>query len=203
MQISAEPTMSLRMRRRERFWNAANAITLGRIAAVPLLLAAPLFDGRLGSLLFGFLFLAIALTDLLDGYVARSWDLVTRIGKLLDPLADKLLVATALVVLLGLGRIPSWATWLVALILAREIAVTSLRAMASAEGVVLGASSLAKWKTGFQIAAITALLVHYPLLGIPAHALGLTLLMLATALGVWSGWDYFAAYLSDAGSGSE
>ena len=121
---------------------------------------------------------------------------MTRIGKLLDPLADKLLAMTALVLLVAMPeRIPLWGVPLVILILARELAVTALRAMASAEGVIVAASALGKWKTGFQIAAITALLIHYPWFGVPIHALGIALLVIATGLTVWSGVDYFAAYL--------
>jgi CDP-diacylglycerol--glycerol-3-phosphate 3-phosphatidyltransferase len=194
MQISAEPVGRVSARRRERFWNAANAVTMARIVASPLLLLMPLTPGRTGSFLFGLLFLVISLSDLLDGYLARSWNISTRIGKLLDPLADKLLVMTALIVVVAIGRVPMWALPLVVVVLGREIAVTGLRAMASAEGVVLGASSLGKWKTGFQIAAITGLLIHYPLL-LPMHEVGLVLLVIATGLALWSGWDYFAAYL--------
>ena len=82
-------------------------------------------------------------------------------------------------------------------ILGRELAVTGLRAMAGAEGIVVPASNLGKWKTGFQLAALTALLVHHPFLGLPSHELGLVLLIVATALTVWSGWEYFSAYLGD------
>ena len=145
----------------------------------------------------------MSLTDLLDGYLARKAGEVTRIGKLLDPLADKLLVMFAFVSLLALGRVPLWGVPLVAAILARETAVTSLRAMASAEGVVLQASQLGKWKMGFQIAALTGLLIHYSWLGLPVHALGLALLIIATVLTVWSGYDYFAAYLGRGEGGAE
>ncbi len=182
--------------RREQFWNAPNAITLGRIAASFLLLLLPLFDGRVGSAVVGFGFLAVSLTDLLDGYLARRDGTVTRIGKLLDPLADKLMVMTALVMLVAMpDRIPLWAAPMAVIILAREIAVTGLRAMASSEGVVLHASSLAKWKTSFQTAAVTVLLIHHTWYGVPFHAVGMMLLVLATALTLWSGYDYFKAYL--------
>ncbi len=181
---------------RERFWNAPNAITLGRIAASFLLLLLPLFDGPVGSLVIGFGFLAVSLTDLLDGYLARRNASVTRIGKLLDPLADKVLAMTAMIMLVALpGRIPVWGVPMVVLILGREIAVTGLRGLASSEGILLHASALGKWKTGFQIAALTCLLLHYPLLGLPLHPIGMALLVLATALTLWSGWDYFVAYL--------
>ena len=190
--------MRLRARRgirRERLWNLPNTITLGRIAGAPFMLFLLAVPGEMGSLLFGFGFLLISLTDLLDGYLARRAGDVTRIGKLLDPLADKLLVTFALVALLALGRLPVWAVPMAAIILVREIAVTSLRAMASAEGVILHASTLGKWKASFQVAALTALMIHFPLLGLPAHGIGLGLLGVATGLTLWSGYDYFAAYL--------
>lgn len=198
MQTSGETTSSngIAAPRRENFWNAPNAVTLGRIFSAPFLLLLPFYDGWVGSAVMGFGFLAVSLTDLLDGYLARTYGSVTRIGKLLDPLADKLLAMTALVLLVAMPeRIPLWGVPLVVLILARELAVTALRAMASAEGVVVAASSLGKWKAGLQIAAITALLVHYPWFGVPMHGLGITLLVIATGFTVWSGVDYFAAYL--------
>ncbi len=182
--------------RPEPFWNVPNAITLGRIAVSPLVLLLPLMSGWTGSAVIGGGFLAVSLTDLLDGYLARRWGSITRIGKLLDPLADKLLTMTALVLLVAMpGRIPLWGVPLVVAILARELAVTALRAMASAEGVVISAALLGKWKTGFQIAALTVLLIHYPWFGLPVHELGLGLLVIATAFTLWSGYDYFASYL--------
>jgi len=197
MQIFAESSTVGPLRiRREPFWNAPNSITLGRIAASFLLLLLPLFSGRVGSAVMGFGFLAVSLTDLLDGYLARRGGTVTRIGKLLDPLADKVLVMTALVLLVAMpDRIPLWGAPMAVLILAREISVTGLRAMASSEGVVLQASSLGKWKTGFQTAALTCLLVHHTWFGVPLHAIGMMLLVLATVLTLWSGYDYFVAYL--------
>jgi CDP-diacylglycerol--glycerol-3-phosphate 3-phosphatidyltransferase len=180
----------------ENFWNLPNAITLLRIGLTPFLLMLPWFEGAAWSAIMGFGFLAISLTDLLDGYLARRHGTESRIGKLLDPLADKLLVMTAFVMLVAVDRIPSWGLPLVIAILGREIAVTALRAMASAEGIVVEASPLGKWKTGFQIAALTALLVHFPMLGLPVQQLGLVLLIVATVLTVWSGYEYFALYLT-------
>lgn len=195
MQTSAD-TLARMTPHRERFWNAANSVTLVRIAAVPLLLVLPLFPGYEGSAVMGFGFLAVSLTDLLDGYLARRDGTVTRIGKLLDPLADKLLVTTALVVLVAMDdRIPLWGVPLVVVILAREIAVTALRAMASAEGLVIQASPLGKWKAGFQTAALTCLLLHYPWLGLSMHWVGMALLGVASVLTIWSGYNYFAAFM--------
>jgi CDP-diacylglycerol--glycerol-3-phosphate 3-phosphatidyltransferase len=194
MQISTDVPRRLHVPR-EHFWNVPNTITLVRIGVGPLLLLLLLFPGPQASAVFGIGFLAVSLTDLLDGYLARRDGLVTRAGKLLDPVADKLLVTTALVVLLATQRIPLWGAPLVALILARDTAVSGLRAIASAEGMVLHASSLGKWKMGFQTAAGTALLLHYPWLGLPMHGLGMALLGVAATLSVWSGYDYFAAYM--------
>ena len=194
MQISAETV--LRRERRETFWNPANAISLGRIAMTPLLLLHPFATGWGESAVAGFAFLGVSLTDLLDGYLARRRGTITRIGKLLDPLADKLLVMTALVLLVALPeRMPLWAVPMVIAILGREMAVTGLRGMASAEGVILQAAAMGKWKTGLQTAAITCLLVHHPWFGVPLHGIGLLLLAVATALTVWSGFQYFASYL--------
>src|SRR5262245_20767788 len=135
--------------RRERFWNLPNTITVLRTGAVPVLLLLPIFDhSRTASHAIAWIFIVAALTDLLDGWLARRGQQVTHIGKLLDPLADKLLVSTALVVLLVSHepgapewptRIPAWATWMVVVIIGRELAVTGLRSIASAGGRVVAA----------------------------------------------------------------
>jgi CDP-diacylglycerol--glycerol-3-phosphate 3-phosphatidyltransferase len=188
--------------RAERFWNLPNTITVLRIGVVPVLLLLPLFAGRLGSQVTAWIFIVAAVSDLVDGWLARRGQQVTRIGKLLDPLADKLLVATALIVLLSMARIPAWATWMVVVIIGRELAVTGLRGLASAQGQIMGASNLGKAKTLTQNVAIGALLFPDPTLGLPAHAIGLLLLAAATALTIWSGYDYFSAYFGANRSGS-
>jgi CDP-diacylglycerol--glycerol-3-phosphate 3-phosphatidyltransferase len=180
----------------EKIWNAPNLITLSRIAATPLLLLNLWWQGRFWSTVVGAGFLAVSLTDLLDGYLARRRGVETRIGTLLDPLADKILVMTALIVLVAVPRLNEWGVIMAIAILGREIAVTGLRAMASAEGVVVPAAPLGKWKTGFQIAALTGLLLHYPFFGISMNLLGMALLIIATVITVWSGYAYFASYLS-------
>ena len=178
----------------ERFWNLPNTITVLRIGAVPVLLFLPLVSGRVGSQVTAWIFIVAAVSDLLDGWLARRGQQVTRIGKLLDPLADKLVVATALIVLLSIGRIPAWATWMVVVIVGRELAVTGLRGLASAQGQIMGASTLGKAKTLTQNVAIGALLFPDPTLGLPAHEIGLVLLAVATALTIWSGYAYFSEY---------
>jgi CDP-diacylglycerol--glycerol-3-phosphate 3-phosphatidyltransferase len=178
----------------ERFWNAPNTITVLRAAVVPVLLLVPLFPGKRGSAVIAWIFIVAAVSDLLDGYLARRGKMVTHIGKLLDPLADKLLASTALIVLLAVDRIPPWATWMVVVIVGRELAVTGLRSIASAGGQVLHASSSGKLKTLVQNIAIGALLFHHTTLGLDANAVGLGFLAVATVLTLASGYRYFADY---------
>jgi CDP-diacylglycerol--glycerol-3-phosphate 3-phosphatidyltransferase len=179
---------------REHFWNLPNTITVVRVGVVPVLLLLPWFSDRSGSIAIGWCFIIAALTDIVDGWLARRGQQVTRIGKLLDPMADKLIVSTALVVLVATGRIPIWATWMVVVIVGRELAVTGLRGLASSQGRVMAASGYGKLKTLTQNFAIGALLFHYPMLGLPAHEIGLSLLAVATVLTLGSGYAYFAAY---------
>ena len=104
----------------DQIFNIPNTITLVRISVVPLLLLMPLMLDKLGSQVMAWVFLAAVLTDVLDGWIARSWKMVTRLGKLLDPLADKLLVTTALIMMLAVGRLTAWQAGMVVIIVARE-----------------------------------------------------------------------------------
>jgi CDP-diacylglycerol--glycerol-3-phosphate 3-phosphatidyltransferase len=189
--------------RPERLWNWPNTITVLRTGAVPiLLLFPPLADSRAGSQAMAWIFIVAALTDLLDGWLARRGQQVTHFGKLLDPLADKLLAATALIVLLAAGRIPGWGTPMVVVIVGRELAVTGLRGFAQARGHIMAAAWPGKLKTLLQNIAIGALLFPSPQWGLPAHTVGLCFLVAATALTLWSGYGYFASYFADAGAWS-
>jgi CDP-diacylglycerol--glycerol-3-phosphate 3-phosphatidyltransferase len=187
---AAEPTRI----GREKFWNLPNTITVVRVGVVPILLLLPWFENPSGSLFIGWCFTIAAFSDLLDGWLARRGQQVTRIGKLLDPLADKLIVSTALIVLVATARIPSWATWMAVVIVGRELAVTGLRGLASSQGQVMAASGYGKLKTFAQNVAIGAMIFHYPKLIVSFHTIGLALLGLATALTLWSGYSYFAEY---------
>jgi CDP-diacylglycerol--glycerol-3-phosphate 3-phosphatidyltransferase len=178
----------------ERFWNLPNTITVLRTGVVPVLLLLPVFPGETGSTVIAWCFIVAAVTDLVDGWLARRGKQVTRIGKLLDPLADKLLVATALVVLLAMHRIPVWMTFMVVVIVGREIAVTGLRGIASAGGHIVGASWLGKLKTVTQNIAIGALIFHYETIGLDANRVGQMMLAVAAALTLASGYLYFADY---------
>jgi CDP-diacylglycerol--glycerol-3-phosphate 3-phosphatidyltransferase len=185
------------MIRGEQVWNLPNTLTLLRIAVVPVLLAMPFLLDEEGSSFLAWLYIAAAITDIVDGWLARRGQQVTEVGKLLDPLADKMLVATSLIMLVAVGRIETWAAWMVVVIVGRELAVTGLRSIASAGGQVMAASWHGKAKTLSQNVAIGALLFHYPTLGLPAHEVGLSLLAVATLLTMWSGYSYFASFFRD------
>ena len=163
---------------------------------MPVLLFIPLAQGVAGSRFMAWAFIIAALTDWLDGWLARRHDGrdVTRIGKLLDPLADKLIVSTALIMLLAIGRIPLWASSMVVVIVGRELAVTGLRGIASSHGQVVAAAGPGKIKTVMQSIATAALLFHYETLGLPAHEVGMIFLTIATGLTLWSGTLYFQDY---------
>jgi CDP-diacylglycerol--glycerol-3-phosphate 3-phosphatidyltransferase len=179
---------------REKFWNLPNTITVVRVGVVPILLLLLWFRDPSSSLFIGWCFTVVGFSDLLDGWLARRGQQVTRIGKLLDPLADKLIVSTALIVLVAIERIPIWATWMVVVIVGRELAVTGLRGLASSQGQVMAASGYGKLKTFAQNVAIGAMIFHYPTLVFSFNHIGLALLGLATLLTLWSGYAYFADY---------
>jgi CDP-diacylglycerol--glycerol-3-phosphate 3-phosphatidyltransferase len=163
--------------------NLPNALTLLRIFAVPVVVVALLGETPNGDALAAGVFALAALTDGLDGYFARSRDAVTTFGKLMDPLADKLLITAALVSLVSLDRLQAWVAMV---IIAREIAVTGLRAIAAERGIVIAASWMGKLKTVLQIAAVFALIAVNP-----APVWVDVLLYLAVAATVISGADYF------------
>ncbi|MDR2137819.1 MAG: CDP-diacylglycerol--glycerol-3-phosphate 3-phosphatidyltransferase, partial [Synergistaceae bacterium] len=174
--------------------NLPNTLSLIRVFLAPLVLLflslsgsadipylTDLVGGNLswGDLLAGSVFIVAAITDSLDGYIARKHKLVTTLGKFIDPLADKVLVIAAMVALVELQRIPAW---IVVVIITREFVVTGLRLVASAEGVVIAASRGGKIKTVFQIVATSLLILKLP--G------GMALMWVAMFLTVWSGMEY-------------
>lgn len=172
--------------------NLPNAISILRILTAPVLILLLLTPDRKINLIAAIIFSVAALTDWLDGYLARKMSVETSFGKFLDPLADKLLIVTCLIMLIPLGRAPAW---IVALIIGREIAVTGLRSVAILEGIVIAATGLGKYKTAFQIASVIALILHYNFLSIDFQSVGTVLLYLALVLTLWSGIDYFMRFL--------
>ncbi len=168
--------------------NLPTKITLLRILLVPFLLAFLIAPSRLNALVAALIFGAAALTDWLDGHLARSTHQITTLGKLLDPIADKILLAAGLIPLVGLERVPAW---MAAIMLIREFAVSGLREIAAAEQVIIPASSMAKAKTFLQILAILFLILHYQTWPLTFHTVGLALLTLSLILSLVSGVDYY------------
>jgi CDP-diacylglycerol--glycerol-3-phosphate 3-phosphatidyltransferase len=168
--------------------NLPNTLSTMRLVLIPAVVICLYFPGRLGSFLAALFFGLAAITDLLDGFYARRYKVVTPLGKFLDPLADKLLVSATMIMLVALGRIPAW---IVILIVGREMAVTGLRGIAVIEGKVIEASSLGKYKTIFQSVALICLSLHYRYLKVDFHAVGMIFLWGALILTMWSGWVYF------------
>ena len=168
-----------------------NSLTLYRILLIPVMVILLFFPNRFYTFLSAVIFSTGAITDWLDGFFARRRGLVTNFGTLMDPIADKLLVSSACIMLVSHGWV---AGWIVCIIIAREIAVTGLRNILIEKGEDVSASPLGKYKTGFQVGALIPLLIHYPYLGIDFHAIGSALLWGALFFTVWSGADYFIRF---------
>lgn len=144
---------------KQEFLNLPNMLSMFRILIIPAVLVFIYYESRVNCFVAACLFALASVTDYFDGWLARRSGMITVLGKFLDPLADKLIVTSTLVMLIPLGRIPAW---VVVLLLARELAITGLRGIASNEGLVIAASQGGKWKTAFQLTGILSLLVHYP-----------------------------------------
>jgi CDP-diacylglycerol--glycerol-3-phosphate 3-phosphatidyltransferase len=182
-------------------WNLPNILTLLRIASIPVLAAILLSPSKSASIWAACVFAIASITDWLDGYLARRMGIVTVFGKFLDPIADKLIVMSALIMILPYDRAPAW---MVLIILGREIIITGLRGLASTEGIVIPASNLGKFKTIFQIVAILGLLLHYdyhwffamdnPYLYVNMHNIGIFYLWIAAVITIWSGVDYLVKF---------
>ena len=175
--------------------NLPIGLTITRIVAVPLLILFLISSSRVHALIAAAIFMVAAFTDWLDGVVARRRNQVTTLGTLLDPIADKLLVAAALVSLLTIDKI---AAWVVVVIIGRELAVTGLRAVSAGHGVIVPASRLAKWKTVTQYVAVTMLILEKGILAPGFHAVATGVLLIAVALTIVSAVDYFYRFFRKA-----
>jgi len=178
-----------------------NVLTLFRIAVIPPLVIVLLSPSKAAGQIATLVFAIASITDWLDGYLARRLEIVTILGKFLDPIADKLMVMAALIMIIPFGRVPAW---MVLVILGREIIITGLRGIASQDGIVIAASRLGKYKTIFQIVAILGLLLHYdyywffgvrnPYLLVNMHNVGIFFLWIAFIITIWSGVDYLIRF---------
>lgn len=168
-------------------WTLSNQLTIGRVAIIPLFIAAFYMPGKTGYFTATLLFAIASATDWFDGYLARSRGEVTAFGRFLDPVADKLLVATALVLLVEAERAPAI---LAAIIIGREITISALREWLAERSGKVHVSMLGKMKTSVQMASIVALLLHVELFGANMQVVGTALLWIAAILTLWSGYEY-------------
>jgi len=175
----------------KRFMGKPNALTLVRVLSVPLVVVLLLVPNRLTCFLAAILFSIAAITDYFDGFLARQKGMITNLGKVMDPVADKLLVSSTFIMLASLGWVPAW---VVCIIIGRELAVTGLRNLMAQHKEDVSASKLGKYKTGFQISAAIPLVMNYSYFGIDLHAIGMVFLWLALFFTLWSGIDYFVRY---------
>lgn len=183
-------------------WSLPNLLTYGRIVAVPLIVLCFFMEGRLKSSdparwMALAIFIVASLTDYLDGYLARIWQQTSNIGRMLDPIADKLLVSAALLLLAADGTIAGWALWAAIIILCREILVSGLREYLAELKVSVPVTRLAKWKTTMQMVAIGFLLAGPAGEKILPYTveIGIGLLWISAVVTLYTGYDYFRAGL--------
>jgi CDP-diacylglycerol--glycerol-3-phosphate 3-phosphatidyltransferase len=182
---------------RSQLTNLPNLVTMGRVLFVPGVLYFMDNYSPVRSLIAALLYVVASIGDGVDGYLARSRNEVSVLGKFLDPVADKLMVTAVMVFMVALGRVPAW---LVVVLIARDLAITGLRSIASSEGIVIAASRGGKIKTALQLVGLIMLLVHfrYPLLGlginIDYNTAGLGVLYLSLAASLVSGVDYVLGF---------
>lgn len=187
---------------RSRAFNIPNILTYGRILAVPLIVGCFFVEGSLHGSDFARwtslgLFVLASISDFLDGYLARIWDQTSNIGRMLDPIADKLLVASVLLLLAADRTIAGWTIWAAIIILCREILVSGLREYLAALKVSVPVTRIAKWKTTIQMVAIAFLLAGPSGDKVLPHTteIGITLLWVAALFTIYTGYDYFRAGL--------
>ena len=177
--------------------NIPNLLSISRILSVPVFIVLMLEPSPIRALIAGIVFSLASATDWLDGDLARRLGQVTKMGKLLDPIADKILVTSALIMLVDIGKI---ASWIAIVIIGREFAVTGLRAIASSEGIVIPAETIGKYKTGAQITAVLTLVLDYHMETGWMSDLGQVALWVAMILAVYSAVQYFMSYWKQIGS---
>lgn len=169
--------------------NLPNILTIIRVVLIPFFIFFFSRPSTRSATIAAVIFLVASLTDLLDGYLARRRKEVTQFGKFLDPVADKLLIVSALILLVANGRVPAW---IAIVIVGREFAITAFRAIASSEGVIIAAEGTGKYKMFLQTVAIIFLIIDLPALYF--HRIGLFLLLIAMALAIYSAGQYFIKF---------
>jgi cardiolipin synthase len=178
--------------------NLPNLLTYGRIAAAPLVGATFYIEGDWGHWTAFIIFVVASVTDYFDGYLARAWQQQSALGRMLDPIADKLLVAVSILILVADGMLAGWSIWAAIIVLMREMFVSGLREFLAELRVSVPVTRLAKWKTAMQLVAIAALLIAPALQGAQSGLiidLGLTFFWAAAIVTLYTGYDYFRAGL--------
>ena len=174
-----------------KIFTPATKITLLRVLAVPIIWVLLYFQNQWTCLAALICFILASVTDAMDGFIARRSGTVTNFGKFMDPLADKILVCSCMVILTGLGWIPAW---IAVIIICRDLAVTGLRAIAADMGIAMPVDTLGKIKTIFQMLALLPLLLHYPWFGFNPLPAGQFMLYIALVLTVFSGGKYIHSF---------
>ncbi len=177
--------------------NVANQLTIVRIVAIPLYLLVLYINRDWSNVLATIIFIIAGLSDYLDGYIARKYNMVTDLGKILDPIADKILVAAALIALIDLDRL-FW--WVAVIMLARDFTMEALRNLAASKGVIIAAGIWGKLKTTFQMVAIGMITFKITWLGINWNILGQVCMYIALALSLYSAFVYFRDYFKEYGN---
>ena len=177
-------------------WLTATHLTTLRVILVPFIYAGMVFGKDDQWFLLGtwLVFLIACLTDYWDGVIARHQGKATKIGKLLDPVADKILICSLLILLVSMGRAPAFLT---IILIARELIINGLRSIAAAEGEVIAASGGGKSKTITQMVAVGFLIIHYNTIGLPCHEIGIMMLWVSTGISLWSGYKYIVSYFQN------
>lgn len=179
----------------KKVWNLPNQLTILRVILIPAFLLFIYFDKPLTNIISTVIFVVASITDFVDGYIARKYEIVTDFGKILDPVADKILVAACLISLMELNRINGI---IVIILLARDFAVGALRDFSSSRGKIISAGFSGKLKTVFQMIAVGFLTYKNNLLGINALFVGNILIYIATVISIYSGYEYFRKHFSTA-----
>ncbi len=177
-----------------KIFNVPNMLSLSRILSVPVFIVLMLDPSPVRALAAGIVFSLASATDWLDGYLARKWGQVTKVGKLFDPIADKILIMSALVILVEI-RSDVVHSWIAIVLIGREFAVTGLRAIASSDGIIMPAENVGKYKVGAQITTVLSLLLYQYMDQEWMRTLGRAALWIAMALSVYSAMQYFRTYL--------
>ncbi|KMY67250.1 CDP-diacylglycerol--glycerol-3-phosphate 3-phosphatidyltransferase [Desulfocarbo indianensis] len=181
---------------KEDLFSLPNLLSLVRVGSIPILVVMIHHNGPYWCWAAGAVFFVAGLTDLADGWLARRMKKVSVLGQYLDPVADKLLIASLLIALVGEGRAPAW---MAILVICREIAVTGMRALAAIKGFKVPSDMWGKWKTAVQMLALLLLVMHYPLGGFDPHFWGMAALWGAIFITAWSGLGYFIRFRRELG----